>query len=77
MEKYEFIVAGGEKYLRALNIWVSVSYDIAGASGALIASHLAHSPQRPKVLLLEAGADNRALSLRIPADRFRWAFTEP
>jgi choline dehydrogenase-like flavoprotein len=47
-----------------------------GASGCVVASRLAQSEQRPKVLLLEAGSKNDDVSYRFPADRFK-TFQEP
>ncbi|TVY48290.1 Alcohol dehydrogenase [acceptor] [Lachnellula occidentalis] len=49
----------------------------AGPSGATLASGLARSSQRPSVLLLEAGGDNKDSQNLVPADRFAVAFTLP
>lgn len=42
----------------------------AGTAGCLLAYRLAQTPKAPSVLLLEAGPDNSASTLRIPQERY-------
>ncbi|TVY81898.1 Alcohol dehydrogenase [acceptor] [Lachnellula suecica] len=49
----------------------------AGPSGSVLASGLARSAQKPSVLLLEAGGDNKNAEYLVPADRFALAFSQP
>jgi choline dehydrogenase-like flavoprotein len=46
------------------------SIQTGGPAGCLIASNLAHSAQRPSVLLLEAGSDYKDVNLRIDGQRW-------
>ncbi|KAF2832564.1 alcohol oxidase [Ophiobolus disseminans] len=48
----------------------------AGASGAVIASRLAHTPAAPSVLLIEAGGSNAHAAHQSGADRYNAAFAE-
>ncbi|KAF1994742.1 GMC oxidoreductase [Amniculicola lignicola CBS 123094] len=47
----------------------------AGASGAVLASRLAHTPAAPSVLLLEAGGSNEDAASQTGAGRFNVAFS--
>jgi choline dehydrogenase-like flavoprotein len=71
---YDFIVVGGWLGLKTLSCLL-IAFS-AGASGSVVAARLAKSPQRPSVLLIEAGGDNKDASYRVPADRFTLAFKE-
>lgn len=51
--------------------WLTIF--VAGASGAVLASRLAHTPAAPSILLLEAGGSNPDLTLQSDADRFEAA----
>ena len=42
----------------------------AGPAGCTIASRLSRTPSRPRVLLVEAGASNNDVNLRIDANKF-------
>ena len=54
----------------------AANISVGGASGCVIASRLAKSAQKPSVLLVEAGGDNKDVSYLVPADRFTLAFKE-
>lgn len=47
----------------------------AGASGCVVASRLANCPEKPSVLLLEAGGSNQSAADLSGTERFNLAFT--
>jgi choline dehydrogenase-like flavoprotein len=47
----------------------------AGASGCVVASRLANTPEKPSVLLLEAGGSNQSAADLSGTERFKLAFT--
>ena len=73
---YDFIVVGGVKLVYSIRCSL-LTYFLAGPSGAVVASRLARTPQRPEVLLVEAGGDNKDAAYLVPADRFSLAFSQP
>jgi choline dehydrogenase-like flavoprotein len=48
---------------------------LAGASGCVVASRLANCPEKPSVLLLEAGGLNQSVTDLSGAERFNFAFS--
>ncbi|KAH8802597.1 hypothetical protein F5884DRAFT_823763 [Xylogone sp. PMI_703] len=65
MEKFDFIIVG------------ELITDLAGASGALIASNLSKSLPAHSVLLLEAGPDTRHMPIRSLCNTYALALTKP
>lgn len=52
-----------------------LTHSLGGTVGLLLASRLARTPSKPRVLVLEAGADRSSLSYRNPSERYMLAFT--
>lgn len=77
---YDFIVVGGmfnaQSSAHGKLFMLTVYFNLAGAAGAAIASRLAKSPTRPRVLLLEAGNSHTKLTHMVAGARYSFWSTD-